>query len=104
MLSISPDILKQFDAVLEKKAVPFSIRADYRKWLRYYLGFRAKYSLPDSRSEQVRLFVEKLREKNQTSKQQEQAAHALSLFLLLSKKQAVPGEVQPDKLVAIMPC
>jgi len=28
-LSISPDILKQFDAVLEKKAVPFSIRADF---------------------------------------------------------------------------
>jgi hypothetical protein len=62
MLSISPDILKQFDAVLEKKAVPFSIRADYREWLRYYLDFRAKYQLPDSRSEQVRLFVEKLRE------------------------------------------
>jgi len=80
MLSISPDILKQFDAVLRKKAVPFSIRADYRKWLRYYLDFRAQYPLPDSRSEQVRLFVEKLREKNQTSKQQEQAAQALSLF------------------------
>ncbi len=80
MLSIPPDILKQFDADLEKKAVPLPIRADYRKWLRYYLDFRAKYQLPDSRSEQVRLFVEKLREKNQTSKQQEQAAHALSLF------------------------
>ena len=80
MLSILPYILKQFDAVLRKKAVPFSIRADYRKWLRYYLDFRAQYQLPDSRSEQVRLFVEKLREKNQTSKQQEQAAQALSLF------------------------
>jgi hypothetical protein len=65
MLSISLDILKQFDAVLEKKAVLFSIRADYKKWLRYYLDFRAKYSLPNSRSEQVRLFVEKLSEKNQ---------------------------------------
>jgi hypothetical protein len=28
MLSISPDILKQFDAVLEKKAVPFSPNPD----------------------------------------------------------------------------
>ena len=87
MLSISPDILKQFDAVLGKKAVPFSIRADYRKWLRYYLDFRAKYQLPDSRSEQVRLFVEKLREKNQTSKQQEQAAHALSLFFASQRQE-----------------
>ena len=87
MLSISPDILKQFDTDLEKKAVPFSIRADYRKWLRYYLDFRAKYRLPDSRSEQVRLFVEKLREKNQTSKQQEQAAHALSLFFASQRQE-----------------
>jgi len=75
----------EFAAVLGKKAVPLSIRADYRKWLRFYLDFRAKYQLPDSRSEQVRLFVEKLREKNQTSKQQEQTAHELK------KSQRKPG-------------
>jgi len=69
MLSLSPDILKQFDITLVKKEVPFAIRADYRKWLLYYLDFRAKYSLPDSRPEQVRLFVAKLKEKDQTSKQ-----------------------------------
>lgn len=58
MLSISPDILKQFDTDLGKKAVPFSLRADYRnavifrlgllyrKGLRYYLDFRAEYQLP----------------------------------------------------------
>jgi len=63
MLSISPDIVKQFDTDLDKRAVPFSLRADYRKWLRYYLDVRATYHLPDSRPEQVRLFVEKLREK-----------------------------------------
>ena len=63
MLSIPPDIVKQFAAILTKKKVPFSSRADCRKWLRYYLDFRAKYQLPDSRSEQVRLFVEKLRDK-----------------------------------------
>jgi integron integrase len=80
MLSIPPDILKQYDAILAKKAVPFSVRADYRKWLRYYLDFRAKYKLPDSRSEQVRLFIEKLREKNQPPKHLKQAAHAVSLF------------------------
>ena len=77
MQSIPLDILKQYDTVLKEKAVPLYLRADFRKWLRYYLDFRARYKLPDSRSEQVRLFVEKLREKNQTSKQQEQAAKAV---------------------------
>jgi len=36
-----------------------------------------KYSLPDSKSEQVRLFIQKLREKKQTPEQQKQVAHAL---------------------------
>jgi len=80
MQPIPRNILTQFDAVLKKKAVPVSRHADYRKWLRYYLDFRTKYSLPDSKSEHVRLFIEKLRMKNQTPEQQKQAAHALSLF------------------------
>jgi len=87
MLNISPDILKQFDTTLAKKAVPFALRADYRKWLRCYLDFRSKYPLPDSRSERVRLFVAKLKEKNQTSKQQEQAAQALSLFFTSQRQE-----------------
>jgi len=33
MLSIPDEILKQFNAVLEQKAIPASLRVDYRKWL-----------------------------------------------------------------------
>src|SRR3990172_2146376 len=82
MQPISNDILTQFDAVMKKKAVPFSVRPEYRKWLRYYLDFRAKYQLPDSKSEHVRLFIEKLQQKNQSLAQQKQAAYALSLFFV----------------------
>jgi hypothetical protein len=56
MQPIPDDILKQFNAVLDEKAVPSSLRDDYRKWLRYYLDFRVKYPTPDAKSEQVRLF------------------------------------------------
>ena len=51
MQPIPDDILKQFDAVLAEKAVPVSLRDDYRKWLRYYLDFRIrmKYSPPDAK-------------------------------------------------------
>ncbi len=69
MLAIPEEILSQFNDVLAQKAVPSSLRADYRKWLRYYLDFRAKYPPPDSKSEQVRLFIEKLRSKKQSQKQ-----------------------------------
>lgn len=80
MKPIPRDILTEFEAVLKKKAVPAARHADYRKWLMYYLDFKGKYSLPESRSEHVRLFIEKLKKKNQSPEQQKQAAHALSLF------------------------
>ena len=80
MDSIPDDILTRFDAVLKKRAVSIRLHADYRKWLRYYLDFKGKYTLPDSRSDHVRLFIEKLQKKNQTPRQRRQAAHALSLY------------------------
>ena len=80
MLPIPDDILKRYEAVLKKRVIPVANHPDYKKWLRYYLDFRSKYPLPNSRSEHVRLFIQKLQAKKQTPKQQEQAAHALSLF------------------------
>jgi hypothetical protein len=80
MYMIPADIWEQYAAVLKKRAIPISRHADYRKWLRYYLDFRSKYPLPASRSEQVRMFINKLRGKKQSIEQQKQAAHALSLF------------------------
>jgi integron integrase len=76
---------------MEARSIPLSLRADYRKWLMYYLDFRVKYSPPDSRSEQVRLYIEKLRSKGQSQGKLEQAAGALSLYfaLLPRRKQAV---------------
>ncbi len=34
MLPIPDDILEPFDDVMEKKAIPLSLRSDYRKWLK----------------------------------------------------------------------
>ena len=60
MKPIPRDISAQFEAVLKKRAVPVVRQADYKKWLMYYLDYRSTYSLPDSRSAHVRLFIEKL--------------------------------------------
>jgi hypothetical protein len=43
MQPITEDIFKQYDALLEEKAVTASLRDDCRKWLRYYLDFRVRY-------------------------------------------------------------
>ncbi len=80
MMSIPSEILDQFNGILKQRNVPPLAYNDYRKWLRYFLDFRSKYSPPESRSDQVRLFIDKLRSKNQMPEQLEQAAKAVSFF------------------------
>lgn len=83
---IPKDTLAQFNAVLKQRNVPVAAHNDYRKWLRYFLDFCEKHSPPDSRSDQVRLFIEKLGSKNQTAAQREQAAVAVSLFFGMQRR------------------
>ena len=90
MLPIPEETLKPFDALMEKKSILPRLRPDFRKWLRYFLDFQAKYQPPDSRSEQVRLFIEKLKSKGQSQQQLNEAAQALSLFYATQAK-AIPA-------------
>jgi hypothetical protein len=53
MLPIPDDILRPFSAIMEEKSIPRPLRADYRKWLLYYLDFRVQYAPLDAKSDQV---------------------------------------------------
>jgi len=88
MEPIPKDVLIQFDDILKQRNVPISSHADYRKWLRYFLDYRSKYSPPEAKSDQVRLFAEKLRSKNQTAKQVEEAADVVSLLFALQQRKS----------------
>lgn len=79
MQAIPEDIPNRFNAVLKQQAVHEPLHVHYKKWLRYFIDFCRKYS-PETRPEQVRLFIEKLKSKKQTPQQCKQAAHAVSLF------------------------
>ncbi len=85
MQPVPKDILAKFDGLLKQRNVPLFSRAGYRKWMLYFLDFRAKYPLPDAKTDQVKLFADKLRSKNQTAAQVEQAADAISLFFALHR-------------------
>ena len=104
MLPVPVPILTRFDAILEKRAIVPTQRADYKKWLRYFLDFCAKYPVPAARPEQVRLFMEKLREKKQTTVQQKQAAHAVSLYFEILRQGKTPGTAfYPERATPIIP-
>ena len=97
MLKIPDNILIQYEAILIKKVPTVSVHSDYKKWLRYFLDFCGKYPVPDSKSERVRLFIEKLREKKQTPAQQKQAAHAVSFYFEVIRAGLEPAPAIVDE-------
>ncbi len=86
MITIDPQIVKQYDLLLEERKVPSAQHNYYRKWIRYYLDFCSKYRLPDTSSKNLTQFLSKLREKKQLDAQVKQASHAVSLYLDLAKR------------------
>jgi hypothetical protein len=80
MQKVPYDIWTRYDAFLKAKVKDVSQHENLKKWFLYFWDFRAKYCPPDSRSEQVRLFIEKLQNKGQSQVLQKQAAHAVSLY------------------------
>jgi len=102
MFLIPNTVIIDFNEHLGKRGVAATYFTEYTKWLRYYLDFCDKYPVPNSKSERVRLFAEKLREKKQSEKQIERAAHAISLYFEMqrrdecTKSQLVPPPVEQE--------
>jgi hypothetical protein len=80
MLPIPPPLQAQFEDHLRKKAVAKGTSGLFKKWLRYYLDFCAKYQFHAPGKESLPEFLSKLREKGHTKAQQEQAACAIRVF------------------------
>lgn len=80
MLPIPENISTPFNEVLRQRVIDKSQHAHYRKLLRYFLDSCTKYEPQAAQSEQLRLFLEKLKSKRQTPEQCRQASDAISLF------------------------
>jgi len=93
MQDIPDHILSRFIDRLKRSQVPESYHAEYLQWLRYYLDFCSRNPMPDSKSNRVRLYCEKLKSKNQTSAQLQRAAHAVSLYFEIMKTLTPPMPV-----------
>jgi len=77
MQKVPYDIWTRYDTFLKAKVKDVSQHENLKKWFLYFWDFLAKYCPPDSRSEQVRMFIEKLQNKVQTHIQQKQVAQAV---------------------------
>jgi len=87
MITIPNEVFAKYIAYLNKTGVPASSYAEYKKWLRYYLDFCDKYPVPESKSERVRLFTDKLQDKKQSLALRQRAANAVSLYYQMEKQE-----------------
>ena len=53
MLPVPASVLTRFDAILEKRGVAPIKRADYKKWLRYFLDLSRIYQLSHKKIEKT---------------------------------------------------
>ena len=87
MISIPDAVIAAYEAHLSKRGIPVALRAEYRKWLRYFHDFCHKYAVSGSEAERIRLFCVKLRDKKQSESQMEQVAHAISPYFEMQRQQ-----------------
>lgn len=85
MLTIPDKIHKSYSDILKKNKIPQKEFSYYLKWLRYYLDFSQKYSHSTAETSSLSHFIQKLKQKNQTERQIEQAKNAINLFYKLSE-------------------
>jgi integron integrase len=97
MQHITQELLSRYDSILKKHQLPDACRADYRKWLRYFLDFCDKYRVPDARQEKLRMFIGKLREKKQTETQRSHAVQAISIYFDM-ERHGVPAGAPSETL------
>lgn len=82
-MQIFSHIQSRYKAVLIEKAVTEKNHNLYVKWLQYYLDFCLKYELNPLNKDSLPEFLNKLKEKNHTSLQQEQASDAVSIYYVV---------------------
>jgi integron integrase len=90
MLQVPAQVVAPFQKLLFEKSIPKASHLHYQKWLRYYLDFCNKYQLSPANKQTLLQFTSKLAEKRQTPEQQQQAAHAVSLYYQLNASGSEP--------------
>ena len=93
MIDIPAELRNKYTSFLAQRQVPLHSHNIYFKWLRFYLDFCNKHQHTPSLRGSLPFFIEKLHKKKQTSRQQEQAQHAIHLYYALVNNDRVGGKL-----------
>ena len=89
MLQIPTLLFTNFCAHLVTKGISPDRFQEYKKWLHFFLDFCEKYQIKSDNPLKLRLFIDKLKEKNQSFDQRRLAYHAVSLYFDMLKLEQV---------------
>jgi hypothetical protein len=105
MIPVPYSVMKDYVAILASREIPPAHIEYYKKWLRYYYDFSGTCPGMNDKPEMVRLFLEKLRSRNQSAMQCQQAAHAISLYFEMQSQaiQVVTSVDEPSKEQNVVP-
>ena len=96
MLQIPTLFFTNFCAYLVTKGISPDRFQEYKKWLHFFLDFCEKYQIGGDNTLKLRLFIDKLKEKNQSFDQRRLAYHAVSLYFDMFKLEHVrPADSTP---------
>lgn len=82
MLPLPPQLSSRFDETLSRHEIPVYQQPHYRRWLRFYLDFCAKYGHAALERTSVRAFLRKLADKGQDDWMRKQAVDAVRLYFV----------------------
>ncbi len=94
MLAIGRALRTEYERKLVERKVAKNVRTRHLKWLRYYLDFCSKYHHQPVNPASLPKFINKLREKRQTSFQQAEAAHVVRLYFDLQRSGSVENSLR----------
>jgi len=85
MKNLTSETENKYIIFLKNRSIPGASSDHYKKWLMYYLDFCEKYGHPFMNGKSLMLFLEKLKDKNQTWEQCKQAKEAVFLYVEMLK-------------------
>ena len=80
MILLPSHLVMRYQAYCRVYGIMAAERADYVKWLRFFLVFSEKYQVTGEAEVRIRRFLDKLQEKQQSEEKRPRAYHAISLY------------------------
>ena len=90
VIDIPKALLFEYRVHLKAHGIAVARFPELERWLRYFLDFCLKYQISGTDSERLRLFMLKLKEKNQPEEHRLRAFRAVSLYFELIKQMNNP--------------